>query len=235
MSAADHDAKGAGVLGRTSPLGLPSAHEAGYALFSFARYMDRQHLKGPLTVERMSRLGAPRQVAARHARDLGATTEAAAAVYPLVAPVRAAYRSARRDGLRAGAGASSAARLPRGRDRRATGGRATDFTPQGGLRPATYETLFGLIAAAGLRVSEALALRERDVDLAAGTLTVRQTKFAKSRQLPLHPSTVDALARYRRLRRRSVPASAETTFFVGTPRPAARPRVGPAPSTSCLH
>ena len=47
-------------------------------------------------------------------------------------------------------------------------------------------------------------------------LTVRQTKFAKSRQLPLRPSTVDALTRYRRLRRRHVPGSAEMRFFVGT-------------------
>ncbi len=51
----------------------------------------------------------------------------------------------------------------------------------------TFETLFGLIAAAGLRVSEALALLDADVDLSAGTLTVGRSKFAKSRQLPLHP------------------------------------------------
>jgi integrase len=88
--------------------------------------------------------------------------------------------------------------------------------PKGGLRPATYETLFGLIASTGLRVSEALALRDTDVDLSAGTLTVRQTKFAKSRRLPLHPSTVEALARYRRLRRQSVHTTAETPFFIGT-------------------
>ena len=70
------------------------AHNIRYALFSFARHADRQHLQGPLTVECMSRLGEARQVAARQARDLGATTEAAAAVYPLVTPVRAAYRGA---------------------------------------------------------------------------------------------------------------------------------------------
>jgi integrase len=93
---------------------------------------------------------------------------------------------------------------------------ARGLSPPGSLRPSTYETLFGLIASAGLRVSEALALRDRDVDLAAGTLTVRQTKFAKSRQLPLHPSTVAALARYRALRRRRAPSSAEMRFFVGT-------------------
>jgi integrase len=93
---------------------------------------------------------------------------------------------------------------------------ARKLSPRGGLRPATYETLFGLIASAGLRVSEALALQDRDVDLTTGSLTVRQTKFAKSRQLPLHPSTVAALARYRALRRRCVPSSTEIRFFVGT-------------------
>ncbi len=68
---------------------------------------------------------------------------------------------------------------------------ARDLRPPDGLRPATYETLFGLIAAAGLRVSEAVHLLEADVDLKHGLLTVRKTKFAKSRQLPLHPSTVE--------------------------------------------
>ena len=93
---------------------------------------------------------------------------------------------------------------------------ARSLQPYGGLRPATYETLFGLIASVGLRVSEALNLLDADVDLKSGTLTVRRTKFAKSRMLPLHPSTVDALQRYRRLRDRHVQANAETPFFVGT-------------------
>ena len=56
----------------------------------------------------------------------------------------------------------------------------------GSIRPATYETLFGLMASAGLRVSEALHLRDADVDLKRGLLTIRQTKFAKSRLLPVH-------------------------------------------------
>jgi integrase len=93
---------------------------------------------------------------------------------------------------------------------------AHDLPPPGGLRPATYETLFGLIATAGLRVSEALALCDADVDLKFATLTIRRTKFAKSRQLPLHPSTVAALERYRRLRTRHLRATPETPFFVGS-------------------
>ncbi|WP_248595593.1 tyrosine-type recombinase/integrase [Candidatus Accumulibacter phosphatis] len=67
--------------------------------------------------------------------------------------------------------------------------------PRWSLRPASFETLFGLMASTGLRVSEAIHLRDADVDLKRGMLIVRQTKFAKSRQLPLPPSTVEALAR----------------------------------------
>lgn len=91
---------------------------------------------------------------------------------------------------------------------------ARALAPRGGLRPLTYETLFGLIAATGLRLSETIHLRDVDVELKLGLLTVRQTKFAKSRQLPLHASTVDALQRYRRLRSRHVPAASAMSFFV---------------------
>ena len=93
---------------------------------------------------------------------------------------------------------------------------ARELQPHGGLRPATFETLFGLIASTGLRVSEALDLLDVDVNLKSAMLTVRETKFAKSRQLPLHPSTVEALERYRRLRIRQVRTSTETSFFVGS-------------------
>jgi integrase len=47
-------------------------------------------------------------------------------------------------------------------------------------------------------------------------LTVRQTKFAKSRQLPLHPSTVEALTRYRRQRLRQVPTAIDRPFLIST-------------------
>jgi integrase len=88
--------------------------------------------------------------------------------------------------------------------------------PQPGLRGATYETLFGLLASTGLRVSEAVHLCNADVDLQRAVLTVRQTKFAKSRHVPLHPSTVEALKRYRQIRDRYVVAAEETPFFVST-------------------
>ena len=65
-----------------------------------------------------------------------------------------------------------------------------------GLRPWTYSTLLGLLAVAGLRVKEALGLNQDDVDLSQGILTIRNTKFNKTRLVPLHPSTRDALRRY---------------------------------------
>ena len=90
------------------------------------------------------------------------------------------------------------------------------LTPRDGLRPLTYRTLFGLIAAAGLRLSEALNLTNGDVDLAAGSITVRQTKFRKSRCLPLHGSVIQALNRYRQSRDRGLGAHSDAPFFASS-------------------
>lgn len=68
--------------------------------------------------------------------------------------------------------------------------------PVGGLRPHTYETLFSLLLATGLRISEALHLEDRDVDLEAGVLTVRDGKFGKSRLVPLHATVRHPLGCY---------------------------------------
>ncbi len=84
-----------------------------------------------------------------------------------------------------------------------------------GLRGATYETLFGLIASSGLRVSEAVHLLDTDVDLKSGMLTIRQTKFAKSRYVPVHPSTVEVLKHYRSQRNLSIEVTDDTPFFIG--------------------
>lgn len=65
-----------------------------------------------------------------------------------------------------------------------------------GLRPLTYSTLIGLLASTGLRPGEALTLDRSDVDLENGILSIRQSKFGKSRFVPLDPSTRDALRQY---------------------------------------
>jgi len=71
---------------------------------------------------------------------------------------------------------------------------------RGQLRQATYRTLFGLLAVTGMRVGEAIRLDRPDLELAAGVITVREGKFGKSRELPLHPTTVTALREYLRIR-----------------------------------
>jgi len=83
-----------------------------------------------------------------------------------------------------------------------------------GLRGATYKAFFGLIAATGLRLSEAINLKRCDVDLANGILTLRHTKYAKTRLVPLHPSTTQALGRYLCCRDQKIHAPANDFFFL---------------------
>ena len=64
------------------------------------------------------------------------------------------------------------------------------------MRALTYTTLIGLLASTGLRPGEALALDRSDVDLEHGILSIRETKFGKSRLVPIDPSTLRALQQY---------------------------------------
>jgi len=64
------------------------------------------------------------------------------------------------------------------------------------LQPWTYHCLFGLLAVTGLRISEALNLLSTDVDWAEGILTIRASKFGKSRLIPLHGSSLKILFDY---------------------------------------
>jgi integrase/recombinase XerD len=83
-----------------------------------------------------------------------------------------------------------------------------------GLRALTYTTVFGLLVVTGMRISEVVALDNADVDLAGGLLTIRHTKFRKSRCLPLHPTTQQALGRYVEQRDRVYPIPQSPAFFV---------------------
>ncbi len=89
-----------------------------------------------------------------------------------------------------------------------------DLYPPGGLRGATCATIFGLMASTGLRISEATALTRSDVDLEYRLLHVRCAKFGKSRWVPIHPSTADALRRYVRKRDRDPLTANREAFFV---------------------
>lgn len=83
-----------------------------------------------------------------------------------------------------------------------------------GLRAATYSAVFGLLAVTGIRISEPIGFNRKDVDLINGILTVCQTKFGKSRLLPVHPSTQKALKRYESLRNRIFPKPRTESFFI---------------------
>jgi integrase/recombinase XerD len=93
--------------------------------------------------------------------------------------------------------------------------RATIVSP---LRAATYETLIGLLAASGMRIGEAIKLDRGDVDWAQGVLLIRESKFGKSRLVPLHPSSMQSLERFARLRDELQPRSDGPSFFVSLTR-----------------
>jgi integrase len=84
------------------------------------------------------------------------------------------------------------------------------------LRQATFATLIGLLTVTGMRVGEAIALDRADVDLTTGWLLIHHGKFGKTRQLALHPSTVQALRHYQRLRDRTAPDTGTPAWFVST-------------------
>ena len=91
---------------------------------------------------------------------------------------------------------------------------AKQLPPKSGLRRWTYSTLFGLLWVTGIRIGEARALNHEDVDLDQAVLTIRGTKFGKSRFVPLHASTRSALRRYARRRDQEFPNPRTKAFFV---------------------
>jgi integrase/recombinase XerD len=88
------------------------------------------------------------------------------------------------------------------------------LAPTEGLRPATCRCVFGLLAATGLRIAEALTLTAADVDLDSGVLHIREAKFHQQRLVPLHPSVTDSLRAYARQRDRLVPRPCCDRFFL---------------------
>jgi integrase len=87
----------------------------------------------------------------------------------------------------------------------------TLYTP---LRRATYRTLLGLLSVTGMRVGEAIALNREDVNMTDALITIRKGKFGKSRQNPLHPTTIDVLDDYLHQRDRRYPDSPNQALFI---------------------
>lgn len=81
-----------------------------------------------------------------------------------------------------------------------------------GINRRTYHCLFGVLAATGMRLGEAITLKRADVDLGAGILTLRMTKGGKERLVPLHPTTARALADYA-AQRDDCPACRKSPWF----------------------
>lgn len=86
------------------------------------------------------------------------------------------------------------------------------------LRAATYQTLIGLLAASGLRIGEAIKLDRSDIDWGQCVLLIRESKFGKSRLVPLHPTTMAALAEHGRLRDELQRRPKDPSFFVSLTR-----------------
>jgi len=93
---------------------------------------------------------------------------------------------------------------------------ALSVGPPGSISPYTYHYMIGLLAVTGMRRSEALELRLSDVT--ADGLVIRETKFRKSRLVPLHVTTREALDRYLAIRKRNAGAD-DHLFIVSTGRP----------------
>jgi integrase len=84
------------------------------------------------------------------------------------------------------------------------------------LRAATYRTFIALLWVTGMRTGEVCRLKRDDVDLDDGVLTIRDSKFGKSRQVPLHSSTTAALRAYATARDACFPHTTMPGFFLST-------------------
>lgn len=88
------------------------------------------------------------------------------------------------------------------------------LVPVNGLKPITFKYLLGLLASTGLRISEAIRLNRQDVDLNRGILMIHETKFHKSRYVPLHKTTQKALSRYALIRDKKIRIPSGSEFFI---------------------
>ena len=162
-------------------------------LLRFARFADQCGHRGPLTTElalRWARTaqGSTRMYQARRVEDVRCLARFLAAREPgtEIPPRGILGPSHRRTQPHIYARQEIAALMESART----------LAPQDGLRPRSYAALIGLLASTGLRVCEALNLERADVNTDARLITVRQTKFRKSRVVPLHPSASRMLLRY---------------------------------------
>lgn len=93
---------------------------------------------------------------------------------------------------------------------------AAKLNPQDSIRPHSFQAIIGLLYCTGMRISEALKLDADDVDLENGVLFIQNTKFKKSRYVPIHPTAVEVLKRYLKLRNFYSSDPKSQAFFLST-------------------
>jgi integrase len=174
----------------------------GYLLLSFARYADRHASGGRLTHKvAMAWASLPKNAdrhrwarrweAVRRLANFLILTDPKTEMPPrhLFGPAKQPYRPFIYSGQQIGQLLRAARRLP------------------GQLRPWTFQTLLGLLACTGLRISEALGLKIAEVDLQKGLLLIRDSKFHQTRWVPLHRTALAPLQAYSRRRQRAFPCA----------------------------
>jgi len=183
----------------------------GQQLLRFARFADQSGHRGPLTLElavswanasrKQQPLTAARRIEvirgfARYCQQFDPDT--------VIPPLRLFGRAHRR----------LTPHIYTAGELRALLAATAHLFPAGGLRGSCCRTLFGLIAATGLRIAEATGLLRADVDFQQGLLHIRRAKFGKSRWVPLHSTTTRALQQFAEERDRYPMSHCTDVFFV---------------------
>jgi integrase/recombinase XerD len=91
---------------------------------------------------------------------------------------------------------------------------ATSFPAASFLKRRTYHCLIGLLSVTGMRISEVIGLKMKNVDLEAGILTIEGAKLGKSRLIPFHASTQKALSKYKLCREQFLDGHPADHFFI---------------------
>jgi integrase len=184
----------------------------GYHLLKFAKLLDRSGHRGPLTMERIMRwVDLPKDIS-RNYRAIRLSAVRCFARYLAARDGRSKvpdFKLVPKKRLQPRPHIYSEHELEQ--LLQAAGEMSSSYK----LRPLTYQTLLGLLACAGLRVSEALKLRRGHADLERGVLRIEQTKFKKSRLVPLHPTASQALQRYAAKRDKQWGYNGDAAFLVG--------------------
>ena len=184
---------------------------ATFVLLDFARFADRVRHRGPLTTQLILRWATR---CAKHSPRYHAARLSIVRGFARYLAVRDGQSQVPQQRLLASGYHRKQPHIYTENQLRQLVKSATDLDPIYPLRPHTVATLLGLLASTGLRVSEAIRLQRADVDLAAGILHVRETKFRKSRLVPMHPSVTRSMRNYADLRDRDPGSNSGSRFFV---------------------